>query len=383
MFIQSEYSPAEIAIRKIIIERGPITFAEFMEIALYYPGGGYYTNRNAFGPMGDFFTAPVAHPVFGTLIAEQIRLLWKAFGMPPKFNVVELGAGNGQLGIDVMASSSFMYTDYAKALNYIASDLSSKPPDYPGTWIQGNMDVKIEGPAVILANELLDAMPVHRVTAHQSKMLEIFIGLDENGNFKEILGELSSIEIGKQFYDLGISLHEGYRTEINIGLAKWLQSMYSMMDSGYLLLIDYGHESIDYYSKTRPEGTLRCYYAHTLNMDPYRHVGKQDISVHVDFTNLRKIAHEAGFDFLEMKTQAQFLLDLGIDHYRKKISESNQLDRVTKNRNTRLIDLLIDKRSMGGFGVFLFGKNAPSPTSYSLESSFNAPLILATQRHMP
>lgn len=384
MIQNPKYSLAEIDIKKTIRRSGPITFANFMELALYHADGGYYTNRVAFGSSGDFFTAPITHPLFGSLIAVQIKLMWQKLGMNYPLNVIELGAGNGQLGIDMKAHFERMSNGSSEVFDYIGNDLSSKPSDFLGKWIQGEIPFKFETHSVIVANELLDAMPVHRVTVDQAELKEIFIGLDEAGDFQEVLSQPSTSAIKEHFEELGIELTEGYRTEVNLGITKWFKYVFEMIDSGYLLLIDYGHEAGEYYNSHRSKGTLRCYYSHTLNMNPYIHVGKQDISSHVDFTTLRKVALDVGFDLMEEKSQSQFLSDLGFDRYKDKIASNNNLNRVTKNTNLRLLELLMDEAGMGSFRVFIFAKNILDPFTNTIDyNEIDVPLVLATPRHMP
>ena len=384
MIHKPQYSLVETEIREIIKQNGPISFAHFMELALYHPQCGYYINKAGFGPNGDFFTAPMTHPIFGSLIANQAMLMWLQLGKVSPINVLELGAGNGQLGIDFERHSERIDNQFCNALHYTANDLSPKPSDFLRDWIQGEISFTFENPSIIIANELLDAMPAHRVVMHNGELKEIFIGLNEAGDFQEYFLGLTTSEIKDRFDTFGIELAEGHKTEMNLGMTKWFKYIYDMIPSGYLLLIDYGYEAHEYYNESRMQGTLRCYYAHTLNMNPYIHVGKQDISIHVDFSTLRNIAHHTGFKLVKEKSQSQFLKDLGFEQYRDSIVRDRDLSLQVKNTNLRLLDLLIDDRGMGAFKVFIFAKNAPEPSGIlAQKKDSDSPSILATTRHMP
>ena len=129
---------ADAEVRRRIALGGPITFAEFMEVALYWPDGGYYSSRRSFGPLGDFYTAPLAHPVFGALVARQLLTMWRALGSPAPFTVIEPGAGDGTLALDVVEHARMLDGGFADALTYTAVDRREPPPEFPGRWIRSN-----------------------------------------------------------------------------------------------------------------------------------------------------------------------------------------------------------------------------------------------------
>ncbi|MYF65949.1 MAG: SAM-dependent methyltransferase, partial [Chloroflexi bacterium] len=250
---------ADAEVRRRIASRGPITFAEFMEVALYWPDGGYYASRRSFGPLGDFYTAPLAHPVFGALAARQLLTMWRAIGSPAPFAVIEAGAGDGTLALDVIAHAPALGGGFADAVAYTAVDPREPSPDFPARWVRSGGVPAVGGSGVVLANELLDAMPLHRVTQEGGRLRELFVDAAPEGGFIEVTGEPSTPALAERLDSLGVTLSEGFRTEVCLAPDAWLTESFAAIECGYLLLIDYGHEASVYYDESRRAGTLRCY----------------------------------------------------------------------------------------------------------------------------
>ena len=323
-------------LRRRIGGRGRITFAEFMRVALYWPNGGYYATRAAPGPQGDFYTAPLTHPVFGALLARQLAQMWRAMGSPSPFWVLEPGAGTGTLGRDVVRYAAGADPAFAAALRYVGVDVRAADAGGLALRSDGLPFRRVRG--VVLANELLDAMPVHRVTVADGELRELYVGLDADGGFEERAGEPSTPELARRLDSLGVSLSEGHRAEMNLGLDAWCRDAAEALDAGYVLVIDYGHEAAAYYDASRRAGTLRCYAAHTLNADPYRDPGAQDISVHVELTSLRSAAEAAGLSVVGSASQAGFLRALGFDAFRADVAGRRDLAAPVRAANLRALD---------------------------------------------
>ena len=404
---------AEDEVRRRIGERGPITFAEFMEVALYWPDGGYYSTRRAFGTAGDFYTAPLTHPVFGALIARQLGTMWRSVGRPERFLVIEAGAGTGRLAVDIIDHAPALDAGFARALAYLGVERRPAPPSSilprrrerrpeqageraspadGGGGVTGGIEwAKVNGselpsaggPGVTLGNELLDAMPVHRVTVEEGGLRELFVGLSPDGRLVETAGAPSTPALAERLASLGVRLSEGHRAEVNLGLRAWVESAFGAIDSGYLLLIDYGHEASDYYDESRRRGTLRCYTGHTLGMNPYINVGRQDISVHVELTSLRAEAAAAGFVEAGATSQAGLLRGLGIDEYRRDIAGRADMSPAVRAANLRQIDSLADPDGMGAFRVLAFAKDAPTAGVLGVASGPPGRAPLSTAEHMP
>ena len=372
-------------LRRRIGGRGPITFAEFMRVSLYWPNGGYYATGAAPGPRGDFFTAPLTHPVFGALVARQLAQMWRALGSPSPFWVLEPGAGTGTLGRDAARYAASADPTFAEALRYVGVDVrptaNVRSNGMPFRGVRG----------VVLANELLDAMPVHRVTVANGALRELYVGLDGDGGFEERVGEPSTPELARRLDSLGVDLTEGdraegYRTEINLGLEAWCADAADALDAGYVLVIDYGHEAAAYYAESRRTGTLRCYVGHTLNADPYREPGTQDISVHVELTSLRNAAEAAGLATLGSASQAGFLRALGFDAYRADIAGRADLAATVRTANLRALDVLVAPEGMGAFRVLAFGvgvEGALDGFADGAPRELEVTAPLATEEHMP
>ena len=369
--------------RRRIAQRGPIAFSEFMEIALYWPDGGYYASRRSFGPLGDFYTAPLAHPVFGVLAARQLLTMWRALGNPAPFTVVEAGAGNGTLALDVIGHAAALGGGFPDALTYTAVDLREPPPDFPTRWLHSGGVPALGGSGVVLANELLDAMPVHRVTVENGRLRELFVDAAPEGGFIEVTGEPSTPALAERLDRLSVTLSEGYRTEVSLAPEAWLSEAYNAFERGYLLLVDYGHEAAAYYDESRRAGTLRCYSSHTLGMNPYFGVGKQDISAHVEFTSVRSAATAAGFAEAGEMSQSEWLWSLGIEECRTEIAGRDRLSRAERMANLQGMDVLTDEEGMGGFRVLAFAKGAPVDGVLGARPTESAPVPLAGSRHMP
>ena len=350
-------APSEL--RRRIRQHGPVTFAEFMRVALYWPRGGYYTTHEAAGPRGDFYTAPLTHPVFGALIARQLEQMRQLMGSPEPFWVLEPGAGSGLLGRDILRHGVAVGLPVGASLKYVAVDVRAGAPD-PAVYRLRSDRLPFSGVrGVILANELLDAMPVHRVTVVEGTLRELYVGLGRDGRFEERAGTPSTPALAKRLASLGVRLSEGYRAEINLGLESWLAEAAHALEAGYVVIIDYGHEAGAYYDESRRRGTLRCYAGHTVNMDPYRDVGMQDIGAHVELTSVRRAAKEAGLAELGSVSQADFLRALGFDAYREDVERRAGLSATVRAANLHGMDALVDPQGMGSFRVLAFGKGVP------------------------
>ena len=373
---------AEAEARRRIAERGPITFAEYMDVALYWPDGGYYASRRAFGAAGDFYTAPLAHPAFGALIARQLLTAWRILDEPARFAVVEAGAGDGRLALDILAHAPALSGEFAVAMEYVAADLREQPPDFPAAWMRQPSVPRVGGSGVVLANELLDAMPVHRVTVSDGRLRELYVDAPPGGGFAEVAGEPSTPALAERLSRVGARLSEGRRSEMNLGLDAWFAEAFAAIERGYLIVADYGREAAAYYDESRRAGTLRCYSGHTLGMNPYVNMGRQDIGAHVEFTSVRAAAQAAGFAPAGEATQAEWLASLGLAALRDDIAGRGGLIRAERAANLRGMDALTDPDGMGAFRVMAFAKRAPAEGMLGAAPPESAPAPLAGPGHI-
>ena len=263
---------------------GRITFERFMELALYHPEHGYYTNRRQrIGKAGDYFTSVSVGPLFGKLLAKQF-LKWRdELGNPAEFEVVEFGGHRGQLRDDVLAA--------APDLHYRVIEVGEPLPD------------SIVG--CVFSNEFLDALPVHRVKVEDGEWKELYVKVVGSASvaclavinkqqaqrpappiLPKPLGPLSSPRLAEYLRDLPVEYMEGYQTEVNLRALDWMEDVARRLKRGFVLTIDYGYERAEYFAPHHRDGTLLCYHQHTKNADPYANVGEQDITAHVEFTSL-------------------------------------------------------------------------------------------------
>ena len=348
-------NPLETLIIEEVRARGPMTFARFMDLALYHEPWGYYSSGpERIGAGGDFYTSPVAHPAFGALLTVQLVAMWGMMGKPSPFHVVELGAGTGVMARDIIEYSYHVSSDFADALEYVTIDMRHAHR------VEGAHHVVADGIPLrgiigcILSNEYLDAMPMHRVTMEEGKLRELYVGVG-GGELVEIVGEPSTGLLQERLDGLGVTLAEGQLAEINLVLEDQTRSFAESLDSGYVLSIDYGHEASDLYSSSRSKGTLMCHYRHTANSQPFRRIGRQDITAHVDFTTLMQMGKRWGLQACGLVSQRGFLGNLGILGIRNGLRGMG-LPSSKYNANMMGLGNLIAPEGLGGFKVCIQAK---------------------------
>lgn len=299
---------------------GHIPFDRFMELALYAPGLGYYVaGSRKFGEAGDFVTAPELSPLFAQCLARQAREVLSALDGG---EILEFGAGSGVLAADMLAELERLDALPARYLIMEVSPelkerqkqtLAQRVPELLSrvVWLE-HLPKEFRG--LVVANELLDAMPVSRFRVTAGGIEECFVEQDEAG-LKEAFAVPQTPGLAQAVERLGTAvggLAEGYVSEINLRQSSWLRALAGMMDRGAVLLIDYGYSRGEYYHSQRSIGTLMCHYRHRVHPDPFRWVGLQDITSYVDFSAVAEVAVEAGFDLAGYTTQAHFLMASGL-----------------------------------------------------------------------
>ena len=379
-------NPLESLIFEEVRTQGPMTFARFMELALYHEPWGYYSSGpERIGAGGDFYTSPVAHPAFGALLTVQLAGMWEMMGKPSPFHVVELGAGTGVMARDIIEYSNHVSPDFAEKLNYVTIDMRHEHRvEGAHHIVSGGIPLRgITG--CILSNEYLDAMPVHRVTMEEGKLRELYVGV-RGGELVEVVGEPSTDLLQGRLDGLGVTLAEGQCSEINLGLDDLTRSLAESLDSGYVLSVDYGHEASDLYSSSRLRGTLMCHYRHTVNSQPFRRIGWQDITAHVDFTTLMQMGKRWGLQACGLVSQRDFLGNLGIVGIRDGLRDL-RLPSGRYNANMMGLGNLIDPEGLGGFKVCIQAKGVGAGRLSGLGGDgliFNdgLPVPLLTDRHV-
>jgi SAM-dependent MidA family methyltransferase len=298
---------------------GKLPFDQFMQLALYAPGTGYYVNgRQKLGSDGDFITAPDISPLFSQCLANQCAELLDAIDGG---DLLECGAGSGQMAANLLRHlqtldklpERYLILDTSPDLQAQQhAHLTQTVPDLMPriTWLNHLPEHSWRG--IVLANELLDALPVHRVRYTGTTWLEEYV-IWQHDRFQATHAPIQSPGLAQAVQTIPTeSLSTGYQTEINLRLAPWLQAITAQMTQGALMLIDYGYPETEYYHPERTGGTLMCYHRHQANTDPYRRIGQQDITAHVNFSALAHAGLDLGLRLAGFTTQTHFLLGTGL-----------------------------------------------------------------------
>ncbi|NRB08399.1 MAG: class I SAM-dependent methyltransferase [Richelia sp.] len=373
-----DYNPAlyeAIAHQITTCPENRITFSTYMDLALYHPLHGYYSNQAAnIGKKGDFFTSVHLGTDFGELLAEQFVQMWEILGKPQPFNLVEMGAGQGYLAVDLLNYIQQQYPDFYTYLDYIIVERSptltqvqqEKLAEFPVTWQTLNTIPSNSIIGCFFSNELVDAMPVHQFTIRGGKLQEIYVTTKEfvttgeeskfsQSLFVEVSGEPSTPKLKEYFQLVDISVEkysDEYQSEVNLAALEWLNKVSDRLQRGYLLTIDYGYPAHRYYNPMRSQGTLQCYWQHQRHNNPYINVGKQDITTHVDFTALEKWGDRCGLTKIDFTQQGLFLMALGLGQRIASLSYTEQpISQLLHRRDT--LHQLLDPMGLGGFGVLL------------------------------
>lgn len=337
----------------------PCPFHEFMQMALYDAQYGYYTTKEqVIGTSGDFITAPELSPLFGATITKQIR---EIFTQLSQAHILELGAGTGKLCVDVLSA---LENQNALPKHYYILELSAELRSKQQALIasvlphlQDRVQWLTAWPkdfvGVVLANEVLDAMPVHRFMWSQGDVFESHVIWDEpNLRLKEVFLPSQNHQLIDAVKALNLPPDAPYCSEMNLWLSGWLSGMYQSIHQGVVLLFDYGFPRHEYYHKDRAQGTLMCHERHRAHPDFLYRPGLQDITAHVDFTHVAEEAHALGFDILGYTHQAGFLLSNGILEFLSQEKDERQYQREAQH-----VKLLLQSHEMGEiFKVMALGK---------------------------
>ena len=361
---------AESEIRQRIAAYGRITFAEFMEVALYHPGGGYYTSGDRVGASGDYYTSPSVHPAFSALLAVQLFQMWRLLGHPEQFTVAEAGAGNGLLCRDVVNAAEGLPVPFHQALRYVCIDRRTSrglEAVFDGVSRICSDGVPLSGVVgCVLSNELLDAMPVHQVICEGGELKELYV-VSRDGELAMQADTPSTPLLAQRLSSLGVRLQEGQIGEVNLGLDGWVEGAAESLDRGFVLAVDYGRLADELYSPTeRFRGTLTTYRNHLQTDRPLERIGEQDMSAQVDFTTVAISARDAGLDALGYTSQAEFLRNLGID----RLTDRPASGRPRQSQSGRIaMRELVKPEGLGAFRVIAFGKGVGNPDLWGFKSS--------------
>ncbi len=357
------------ALQQRISERihteGPITFADYMQMALYEPDYGYYvTGRAKMGWEGsDYFTSADVSTFFAHALTRQLMQWWQKLGQPANFVVLEQGAGKRNLAQEIMAWTRHTQPDFYAALDYRMEDIrtgqnANAPLAVPDT----------PAPSVIFSNELIDAFPVHLIELRNAQLYEVYVDV-VNGRLCEVLDKPASAEVATYLDNYHIpwaSFDAGWRAEINLDALRWMRHTVSRIRHGYILTIDYGDKAKALYTRQRQRGTLACYFQHQLNERPLVRPGEQDITAHVNFSALIDEGRRQRFHLHTYTTQRQWLEGLGmqeeLEQRRQTEFAAAETERATDRGQIALLQwrtlrqqvaTLTDPNGLGNFKVLV------------------------------
>jgi SAM-dependent MidA family methyltransferase len=419
--------PAFERIRERARHEGRLTFAAFMAEALYGPKGYYTLRPRLGGASADYFTAPELHPAFGALLGRLAARVWSALGRPARFDVVEYGPGTGVLCRDLLEWANHEASDFGRALQYRLVETSEalRSVQRRTLFDAGLMDERVtweedltpdpspmrrgenqrsRSPSsggrkacaptaadpvgaqalrppivrsvsgLILANELVDALPVHLVAMRDGVLRERYVVLDgDRLAWREDVP--STPALPKYFEPLGVRPGDDCLAEVNLEGVDWMERTASTVNRGAMLVLDYGYSGPELYRPDRRLGTLLTYRGHTLGSDPLRHVGAQDITAHVDFTSLARAGERGGLETVGLISQAALLRRLGIDGYLRQLDRSS-LAASDHDANRRALLALIDPTGLGRIQALLQTRALPGFDPFadgSLETTDEAP----------
>jgi SAM-dependent MidA family methyltransferase len=362
-------------LRGLIADRirtgGPISFAEFMELSLYHPELGYYARATRkTGRAGDFFTSVDVGPLFGELLARQLGEMWRilAGSRIPKpesrpFDLVEAGAGDGRLARDILDAAQRSDPGFYPAIRLSLVEQSPAARAVQRETLGPHADqlhysasaVPDDVHGVVLANELLDALPTHAVAMTDAGLREVFVDLDPDSGsgprFVERLDDPSTPRLAEYLSRAGAVMHRGARAEVNLAAEDWVKSAAKSLRRGFLIIIDYGHDEAELYGGSHDTGTLTSFKQHSQFADFLQMPGECDITAHVDLTAITHTAERAGLDVLGRLDQTYFLLGLGVA----------DLEHLSLHQRLAMKTLLLP----GGLGsthkVLIFGNSVGKP----------------------
>jgi len=328
-----------------------ISFARYMELVLYEPGLGYYASgARKLGAGGDFVTAPELSPLFARTLARQVAQV-----LEPGEAVLEFGAGSGALAEVLLGE--------LKDVNYLILEPSAELADRQRSrigsrakWID-HLPTRFRG--VMLANEVVDAMPVHALAWTREGVLERGVCANE--------GQLAWSDrpaggaVAAAAKDMEVEIHPSgrYESELAMFARAWMRSLGRFLDRGALFAIDYGFPAREYFHPQRSMGTLACHYRHHVHGDPFYLPGLQDVTAHVDFSALARAATESGLDVLGYANQAQFLVNCGITEL---LAEENPADAKRYLPAAAAAQKLLSPSEMGElFKVLAVGRGVTRP----------------------
>jgi SAM-dependent MidA family methyltransferase len=385
-------------IRDEIGREGPLTFARYMELALYHPALGYYagggSGREPVGWGGDYFTSGDVHPLWGWAIARRLHQMWLALGHPARFDVVEPGAGRGLLAREVWRYAVEREPAWAQTLSYTLVD---RAPAGSSLRVAREERLRAELAAIapvaiertrwsdalpagtvgcVVSNELADALPAHVLEKRGGTLREVYVTVDApTGGFIETLGEPSSPEVAgylDRYRAPWRRYPDGWRAEVCLAAEDWMRTVAASVERGYALTIDYGDTARRLYTPERRHGTLATYSRHHFGDQALAQPGRRDLTAHVNFSALVLAGWAGGLRLEELTTQAAFLERQGIRAEAEALgrrlypaaeterwTDRGQADLLRRKGLAGAVATLLNPHGLGGFRVLMQRRGEP------------------------
>ncbi len=349
-----------------IASTGPMSFSRFMELALYDPGHGYYASGvGRLGKAGDFFTASDVGSAFAECLASQVVEMDARLGRPERFDLLEFGAGRGLLARDVLDSIQDLDPRLAERLGCALVDASPAMREeaarrVPEARIVAPDDVGSGHTGCIVAVELFDALPVHRLRRRGGRLVEVFVGCGPGGSLVEV--ERPTLpEAAALAERYGAAAREGDEAEVSPASVRMLDAMAGTLVRGFILVVDYGYPADELYGPAHPRGTLLAYHRHSTSEDYLARAGEQDLTAHVNFTALEDRARERGLRVLGRTTQDRFLVATGILERLREEDPRRERDPRLVKRRLQALQLLHPEGMGRAFKILLISKDVDPP----------------------
>ena len=352
----------EQLIQHINTRDGWISFEEFIDFVMYKPGLGYYSaGAEKIGHSGDFTTAPEISKLFGMALANQMTPILDHYQSP---SIIEIGAGTGKLAFDIMTQLNDYQVNFDRYyILELSADLKQRQQSMLShlptktlnkiVWLDSIPVDSIDG--VIIANEVIDALPFTRFKSQNGQVYELGISVEDNQLIEQprLADEMLSNTVDSIAKEIGMTFQDGYTSEIRINFGSWFRTIESMLSSGSIFFVDYGYARQEYYDEERTNGSMICHYRNVAHEDPLSNLGIQDISASVDFSQLADVALQRNIEVGFFTSQADFLINAEILGVIESV-----IDEGLKMRLTQEVKQLLLPNQMGEvFKCMLLNKN--------------------------
>lgn len=354
-----------------------MTFADYMRECLYHPVHGFYSKAES-KRFADYYTSVDVHPVFGRLLARQFAEMWGHLGRPAEFTLVEAGAGVGRLMGHILDFCALKLPVFYRALRYVAVERSATRREKAYAVAKqhasaAHFTAAAEIPAplphgCLFSNELIDALPVHRVVMDGGALKEVLVGF-RDGRFMDMVAPLSTCAISEYFAAQGIVLCEGQHAEAGLEACDWIGEIGRRLERGYVLTIDYGHPAADLYDEHHMRGTLLAYQNHRASEEFYAAPGEQDLTAHTNFTALESWGKRLGLETAGFTSQTAFLMALGQGNEFADLYDEGQTEADRVRARLQLKTLIYPEGMGERFQVLLQQKGVGAPGSLGLACS--------------